>query len=74
MTKRKRRNYSAAFKAKVAISMDGRGRRLDNVFIEWLWRGVKYEDIYLRADESPAALGRRTPDAVYFDAGVKAAA
>lgn len=32
----------------VRISMDGRGRALDNVFIERLWRSVKYEDIYLR--------------------------
>lgn len=32
----------------VAISMDGRGRALDNVFIERLWRTVKYEDIYLK--------------------------
>lgn len=33
---------------KISISMDGRGRALDNVFIERLWRSVKYEDIYLR--------------------------
>jgi len=32
----------------VQISMDGRGRALDNVFIERLWRSVKYEDLYLR--------------------------
>ena len=31
----------------VQISMDGRGRALDNVFVERLWRTVKYEDIYL---------------------------
>jgi len=34
--------------ASIAISMDGRGRALDNVFIERLWRTVKYEDIYLK--------------------------
>ena len=34
--------------AGVAISMDGRGRALDNVFVERLWRTVKYEDVYLR--------------------------
>ena len=34
--------------AGVAISMDGKGRWIDNVFIERLWRSVKYEDIYLR--------------------------
>ena len=32
----------------VAISMDGRGRWMDNVFIERLWRSIKYEEIYLR--------------------------
>lgn len=35
-------------KANIQISMDGRGRALDNVFIERLWRSLKYEDIYLR--------------------------
>lgn len=32
----------------VAISMDGRGRALDNIFVERLWRSLKYEDIYLK--------------------------
>ena len=32
----------------IKISMDGKGRALDNVFVERLWRNVKYEDIYLR--------------------------
>jgi len=32
----------------VAISMDGRGRALDNIFVERLWRSVKYEDIYIK--------------------------
>jgi putative transposase len=31
----------------IAISMDGRGRALDNIFVERLWRSVKYENIYL---------------------------
>ena len=35
----------------VSISMDGRGRALDNVFIERLWRSVKYEEVYLKAYE-----------------------
>ena len=35
-------------RAGVAISMDGRGRALDNVFIERLWRSVKYEEVYLK--------------------------
>lgn len=36
----------------IDISMDGRGRWLDNVFVERLWRSVKYEDVYLKAYES----------------------
>jgi putative transposase len=35
--------------AGVAISMDGKGRWIDNIFIEPLWRSVKYEDVYLHA-------------------------
>lgn len=38
--------------AKITISMDGRGRALDNIFIERLWRTVKYEDIYLKGYET----------------------
>lgn len=34
---------------KIAISMDGRGTWRDNVFVERLWRSVKYEEVYLRA-------------------------
>ncbi len=30
----------------IAISMDGKGRALDNVFVERLWRSVKYEEVY----------------------------
>ena len=33
--------------ASIRISMDGRGRALDNIFFERLWRSLKYEDIYL---------------------------
>ena len=36
----------------VRISMDGRGRWVDNVFIERLWRSVKYEEVYLKAYDS----------------------
>jgi putative transposase len=35
--------------AGVKISMDGKGRCIDNVFVERLWRSLKYEDVYLRA-------------------------
>lgn len=39
--------------AGVQISMDGKGRALDNVFVERLWRTVKYEEVYLRDYGSP---------------------
>ena len=42
--------------AEVRVSMDGRGRWMDNVFIERLWRTVKHEDIYLRCYENPRQL------------------
>ncbi|KHA65320.1 integrase [Sphingomonas sp. Ant20] len=90
---------SAAFTAvlhreKIAISMDGKGCWRDNVFVERLWRSVKYEDVYLNAYTSVpearagigryfafynsirphSALGTRTPDQVYFDQPLLAAA
>ncbi|MGH8112916.1 MAG: IS3 family transposase, partial [Rhodanobacteraceae bacterium] len=42
--------------AKVMISMDGRGRALDNIFVERLWRNVKYEDVYLKGYATIAEL------------------
>jgi putative transposase len=42
--------------AGVKVSMDGKGRCLDNVFVERLWRTVKYEDVYLRCYETVPAL------------------
>jgi putative transposase len=48
--------------AGVKVSMDGRGRCLDNVFVERLWRSVKYEDVFIRGYETVpelrAGLGR----------------
>ena len=38
----------------IAISMDGKGAWRDNVFVERLWRSVKYEEVYLRAYETVA--------------------
>jgi len=40
----------------IKISMDGKGRSLDNIFIERLWRTLKYEDIYKRSYETPLEL------------------
>jgi putative transposase len=79
---------------KIAISMDGRGCWRDNVFVERLWRSVKYEEVYLHAYGSVpearlgigryfdfynrlrphSSLGARTPDDVYFDQPLLAAA
>ena len=71
----------------VRISMDGKGRWMDNVFVERLWRSLKYEEVYLKAydtvrearqsiagyfeyfnaERRHSSLGRRTPDAVFYD-------
>ena len=42
----------------IKISMDGKGRALDNVMIERLWRTVKYDDIYIKAYETLPELHR----------------
>ena len=90
---------SAAFtgvleREKIAISMDGRGCWRDNVFVERLWRSVKYEEVYLHAYASVpearsgigryfdfynrvrphSSLGGLTPDQIYFDQPLLAAA
>lgn len=49
----------------ILISMDGRGRALDNVFVERLWRSVKYENIYLNDYQSVLEL--RVGLEAYFD-------
>ena len=78
----------------IAISMDGRGCWRDNVFVERLWRSVKYEEVYLHAYGSVpearagigsyfnfynsgrphSSLGCRTPNEVYFNQPLLAAA
>lgn len=50
---------------KIAISMDGRGRALDNAFIERLWWSVKYEDVYPKSYDDGHDLHRGL--AAYFD-------
>lgn len=50
--------------AQIRVSRDGRGRFVDNIFIERLWRTVKYEDIYLKGYESVPALAAGLDD--YF--------
>ena len=41
-------SFTGRLEAAGAVSMDGKGRCLDNVFVERLWRTVKYEEIYIR--------------------------
>ena len=46
----------------IKVSMDGKGRCIDNIFVERLWRSVKYEEVYLHAyanlSEARAGIGR----------------
>ena len=51
--------------ADVRVGMDGRGRALDNVFTERLWRSVKYEEVYIRSYENPR--GARQSLSRYFE-------
>jgi putative transposase len=58
--------YTGPLLAKgVRVSMDGKGRWIDNVFVERLWRSVKYEEIYLHAHETISAV--KTALKHYFD-------
>jgi putative transposase len=55
--------FTGALEARgIAVSMDGRGRCLDNIFIERLWRSLKYEEVYLKdyrvVPEAQAGIGR----------------
>ena len=57
---------SLLLKHEIAISMDGKAAWRDNVFVERLWRTIKYEEVYLRAynnvPEARASLGRYIDD------------
>lgn len=48
--------YTSLFDDEMKISMDGKGRCIDNIFIERLWKSVKYECVYLHAFEDGARL------------------
>lgn len=52
-------------KEQVKISMDGRGRAMDNIFTERLWRSLKYEEVYLKSYSSPKEA--RESISKYFD-------
>ena len=50
----------------IRISMDGRGRALDNVFVERLWRSLKHEDLYLKGYGSGTELYQGLQDYFHF--------
>jgi putative transposase len=50
----------------IQISMDGKGRCMDNIFIERLWRSVKYEEIYLNEYETTDALRKALKKYFHF--------
>jgi putative transposase len=52
--------------AAVRISMDGRGRALDNIFTERLWRTIKYEEVYLHSYDSPREARRALTAYIQF--------
>jgi putative transposase len=53
----------------IAISMDGKGAWRDNVFVERLWKSVKYEEVYLRAYETVGEARARLVDISTFTTG-----
>jgi putative transposase len=53
-------------KQDIRISMDGRGRAVDNVFIERLWRSLKYEEVYLKSYEDGKAAWQGINDWIEF--------
>jgi len=50
----------------IRISMDGKGRCMDNIFIERLWRSLKYEEVYLKAYDSVAEASQGIGDWIRF--------
>jgi len=54
----------------VAISSNGRGSALDNVFVERFWRSVKYEEVYLNDYQTiPQAIARLKRYILYYNSG-----
>jgi len=59
-------HVSALVKHGIKISMDGKGRALDNVYIERFWRSVKQEKIYLNPPNEGVDLYQKVKDYVHF--------
>ena len=58
--------YTSLFDENMKISMDGKGRAIDNIFIERLWKSVKYECVYLHAFEDGVQLYEGLKNYFYF--------
>jgi len=56
---------SKLLEREIKISMDGRGRCMDNIFVERLWRSLKYQEVYLNEYETPAQARRGISE--YFE-------
>lgn len=50
----------------IQISMDGKGRALDNIIIERFWRNIKYEEVYLKEYETPRETRKNIRDYIDF--------
>ena len=50
----------------IKISMDGKGRGMDNIFVARLWRSLKYEEVYLKAYDSVAQARQGIDDWLMF--------
>ncbi|GIN96948.1 hypothetical protein J6TS1_28180 [Siminovitchia terrae] len=50
----------------IKISMDGKGRALDNIIIERFWRNIKYEEVYLKEYETPRETRKNIRDYIDF--------
>jgi len=48
-----KKHTSLLLKNEIKISMDGRGRCMDNIFVERLWRSLKYQEVYINEYENP---------------------
>ena len=53
-------------KYEIQISMDGKGRAIDNIFIERFWLTIKYEDVYLKAYENGISLYKNDQKYMHF--------
>ena len=61
-----RRQFSSTQKAAIQVSMDGRGRYLDNILTERLWRTIKYENVFLKSYQNLEEARQGLADYIQF--------